>query len=91
MKKALITLCTVATTLVAGSALASAGATGERGYRNGLYNNAPRLNTWDTSQSAMTPYNKDNSDDVIIRQDQSTTQPQVDDTQSTIQAPASVN
>ena len=70
MKKALITLCTVAATMVAGVSFAESGgaggagsAQGERGYRDGLYNNTPRLNTADPNQSAMTPYNNMNNND----------------------------
>ena len=66
MKKALITLCTVAATMVAGISYAESGAggaQGERGYRDGLYNNTPRLNTADPNQSAMTPYNNMNNND----------------------------
>ncbi|GGP19022.1 hypothetical protein [Silvimonas iriomotensis] len=40
MKKAIITACTFAAALVAGSALAG-GATGEHPYRNGVMDNSP--------------------------------------------------
>ncbi|GGP24357.1 hypothetical protein [Silvimonas amylolytica] len=39
MKKAIITACTIAAALVAGSAMA--GATGEHPYRNGVLDNSP--------------------------------------------------
>ncbi len=68
-KKALITLCTVAATLVAGVSYAEGGqgaggaGNGERGFKAGLYNNTPRLDTWQTDQAAMTPYNNMNNND----------------------------